>query len=79
MKEVLPLQHFTFYSAGIGVVNSASRTMAGMLGNNDVAFESARSQFWIVDAHVRWITKNPLTINKFAGLPIILSYPLLSL
>ena len=79
MKEVLPLQHFTFYSAGIGVVNSASRTMARMLGNNDVAFESARSQFWIVDAHVRWITKNPLTINKFAGLPIILSYPLLSL
>jgi len=53
--------------------------MARMLGNNDVAFESARSQFWIVDAHVRWITKNPLTINKFAGLPIILSYPLLSL
>ena len=79
MKEVLPLQHFTFYSAGIGVVNAASRTMARMLGNNDVAFESARSQFWIVDAHVRLITKNPLTINKFAGLPIILSYPLLSL
>jgi len=79
VKEVLSLQHFTFYSAGIGVVNAASRTMARMLGNNDVAFESARSQFWIVDAHVRWITKNPLTINKFAGLPIILSYPLLSL
>ncbi|PWZ15576.1 NAD-dependent malic enzyme 1, mitochondrial [Zea mays] len=38
-------------SAGIGVVNAASRTMARMLGNNDVAFESARSQFWIVDAH----------------------------
>lgn len=49
--------------------------MARMLGNNDVAFESARSQFWIVDAHVSWITKNPLTINTFAGLPIILSYP----
>ncbi|GJN07392.1 hypothetical protein PR202_ga25220 [Eleusine coracana subsp. coracana] len=38
-------------SAGIGVVNAASRTMARMLGNNEVAFESARSQFWIVDAH----------------------------
>jgi hypothetical protein len=31
--------------------------MARMLGNNDVAFESARSQFWIVDAHVSWIPK----------------------
>ncbi|VAH45761.1 unnamed protein product [Triticum turgidum subsp. durum] len=40
-------------SAGIGVVNAASRTMARMLGNNEVAFESARSQFWIVDAHVK--------------------------
>jgi hypothetical protein len=79
VKEVLPLQYFTFYSAGIGVVNAASRTMARMLGNNEVAFESARSQFWIVDAHVRWITKNPLMINTFAGLPIILSYPLLTL
>ncbi|RLN04691.1 hypothetical protein C2845_PM13G23460 [Panicum miliaceum] len=38
-------------SAGIGVVNAASRTMARMLGNNEVAFESASSQFWIVDAH----------------------------
>jgi hypothetical protein len=38
-------------------VNAASRTMARMLGNNDVAFESARSQFWIVDAHVSWIPK----------------------
>jgi hypothetical protein len=51
--------------------------MARMLGNNEVAFESARSQFWIVDAHVSWITKNHLTIHTFAGLPIILYYPLL--
>jgi len=74
VKEVLPLQHFTFYSAGIGVVNSASRTMARMLGNNDVAFESARSQFWIVDAHVRWITKNPLTLINLQG--CLLFYPI---
>lgn len=26
--------------------------MARMLGNNEVAFESARSQFWVVDANV---------------------------
>ncbi|KAB1225047.1 NAD-dependent malic enzyme 62 kDa isoform, mitochondrial [Morella rubra] len=37
-------------SAGIGVVNAARKTMARMLGNNASAFESARSQFWIVDA-----------------------------
>ncbi|XP_072959588.1 NAD-dependent malic enzyme, mitochondrial [Typha angustifolia] len=37
-------------SAGIGVVNAASKTMARMLGNNESAFESARSQFWVVDA-----------------------------
>uniref|UniRef100_A0A0D9WZ24 Malic enzyme n=1 Tax=Leersia perrieri TaxID=77586 RepID=A0A0D9WZ24_9ORYZ len=43
--------HHTKHYAGIGVVNAASRTMARMLGNNEVAFESARSQFWIVDAH----------------------------
>jgi hypothetical protein len=46
---------FHFNSAGIGVVNAASRTMARMLGNNKVAFESARSQFWIVDANVSLI------------------------
>jgi len=76
-KEILPLHYFILYSAGIGVVNAASRTMARMLGNNEVAFESARSQFWIVDAHVSCITKNHLTIHTFAGLPIILYYPLL--
>lgn len=53
----MTLLHFTFCSAGIGVVNAASRTMARMLGNNEVAFESARSQFWIVDAHVSHASK----------------------
>ncbi|GAA0153127.1 oxidoreductase [Lithospermum erythrorhizon] len=38
-------------SAGIGVLNAARKTMARMLGNTEVAFESARSQFWVVDAH----------------------------
>lgn len=37
-------------SAGIGVVNAARKTMARMLGNNESAYESARSQFWVVDA-----------------------------
>lgn len=39
-------------SAGIGVLNAARKTMARMLGNNEVAFESAKSQFWVVDAKV---------------------------
>ncbi|CDP09373.1 unnamed protein product [Coffea canephora] len=38
-------------SAGIGVLNAARKTMARMLGNTEVAFESARSQFWVVDAN----------------------------
>ncbi|KAF9617417.1 hypothetical protein IFM89_036338 [Coptis chinensis] len=38
-------------SAGIGVANAARKTMARMLGNNESAFESARSQFWVVDAN----------------------------
>lgn len=38
-------------SAGIGVLNTARKTMARMLGNTAVAFESARSQFWVVDAN----------------------------
>ncbi|KAB8653871.1 hypothetical protein FH972_026169 [Carpinus fangiana] len=37
-------------SAGIGVLNAARKTMARMLGNNESAFESAGSQFWVVDA-----------------------------
>lgn len=42
-----------FNSAGIGVLNAARKTMARMLGNNEFAFEGARSQFWVVDAMVR--------------------------
>ncbi|KAL7619137.1 NAD-dependent malic enzyme 62 kDa isoform, mitochondrial [Lactuca sativa] len=38
-------------SAGIGVLNAARKTMARMLGNNELAFESAGSQFWVVDAN----------------------------
>ncbi|KAF5193900.1 Malic enzyme [Thalictrum thalictroides] len=38
-------------SAGIGVVNAARKTMARLLGNTESAFESARSQFWVVDAN----------------------------
>ncbi|MFS7906415.1 NAD-dependent malic enzyme 62 kDa isoform [Helianthus anomalus] len=38
-------------SAGIGVLNAARKTMARMLGNNELAFEAARSQFWVVDAN----------------------------
>ncbi|XP_061370524.1 NAD-dependent malic enzyme 62 kDa isoform, mitochondrial isoform X2 [Gastrolobium bilobum] len=37
-------------SAGIGVLNAVRKTMARMLGNNEAAFESAKSQFWVVDA-----------------------------
>ncbi|XP_048495905.1 NAD-dependent malic enzyme 65 kDa isoform, mitochondrial isoform X2 [Beta vulgaris subsp. vulgaris] len=37
-------------SAGVGVLNAARKTMARMLGNNEAAFESAKSQFWVVDA-----------------------------
>ncbi|ERN01033.1 NAD-dependent malic enzyme 62 kDa isoform, mitochondrial [Amborella trichopoda] len=37
-------------SAGIGVLNAARKTMARMLDDTDIAFESARSQFWVVDA-----------------------------
>ncbi|XP_054783036.1 NAD-dependent malic enzyme 62 kDa isoform, mitochondrial isoform X2 [Prosopis cineraria] len=37
-------------SAGIGVLNAVRKTMARMLGNTEVAFESAKSQFWVVDA-----------------------------
>ncbi|KAJ9565447.1 hypothetical protein OSB04_001413 [Centaurea solstitialis] len=38
-------------SAGIGVLQAARRTMARVLGNNEDAFESARSQFWAVDVN----------------------------
>lgn len=43
---------FNCCSAGIGVLNAARKTMARMLGNNETAFDSARSQFWVVDAKV---------------------------
>ncbi|KAL4286470.1 hypothetical protein AHAS_Ahas19G0089400 [Arachis hypogaea] len=36
--------------AGIGVLNAARKTIARMLGNNEIAYESAKSQFWVVDA-----------------------------
>lgn len=50
---LLALMNYPFsYSAGIGVVNAARKTMARMLGNNDSAFESAGRQFWVVDAEV---------------------------
>ncbi|KAG4202369.1 hypothetical protein ERO13_A05G334100v2 [Gossypium hirsutum] len=38
-------------SAGIGVVNAARKTMARLLGNTEHAFDSAKSQFWVVDAN----------------------------
>ncbi|KAJ4778509.1 Malic enzyme [Rhynchospora pubera] len=49
-------------SAGIGVVDAASKTMARMLGNTESAFQSARSQFWIVDAS-GLITENRANID----------------
>jgi hypothetical protein len=45
-------EFFYYFSAGIGVLNALRKTMARMLGNNESAFESARSQFWVVDAEV---------------------------
>lgn len=41
-----------FFSAGLGVLNAARKTMARMLGNTETAFDSAQSQFWVVDAQV---------------------------
>ncbi|KAK9102873.1 hypothetical protein Sjap_020127 [Stephania japonica] len=52
-------------SAGIGVVNAVTKTMARMLGNNESAFESARSQFWVVDAN-GLITENRSNIDPDA-------------
>lgn len=45
-------------SAGIGVLNAARKTMSRMLGDTDIAFESARSQFWVVDANVSDLLPN---------------------
>ncbi|KAF6160507.1 hypothetical protein GIB67_019276 [Kingdonia uniflora] len=41
-------------SAGIGVANAARKTMARMSGNNESAPESAKSQFWVVDANISY-------------------------
>nr|GEU97438.1 NAD-dependent malic enzyme 62 kDa isoform, mitochondrial [Tanacetum cinerariifolium] len=38
-------------SAGVGVLRAARRTMARMLGDSQAAYESARSQFWVLDAN----------------------------
>uniref|UniRef100_A0A0D6R4F2 Malic enzyme n=1 Tax=Araucaria cunninghamii TaxID=56994 RepID=A0A0D6R4F2_ARACU len=53
-------------SAGIGVLNAARKTMARMLGNTDSAFESARYQFWVVDA-MGLITEERKNIDPDAG------------
>ncbi|KAK1261488.1 hypothetical protein QJS04_geneDACA008734 [Acorus gramineus] len=52
-------------SAGIGVLNAARKTMSRMLGNNESAFESARSQFWVVDA-MGLITENRMNVDPDA-------------
>lgn len=41
--------------------------MARMLGNNETAFKSAGSQFWVVDANVssRWKYINSLKTAKY--------------
>lgn len=36
----------------MGVLNAARQTMIRMLGNTESAFESAREQFWVIDASV---------------------------
>lgn len=52
-------------SAGIGVLNAARKTMARMLGDTETAFESAKSQFWVVDAN-GLITEDRTNINSDA-------------
>ncbi|KAF6159367.1 hypothetical protein GIB67_032138, partial [Kingdonia uniflora] len=49
--QFTPKRRKSFGSAGIGVVNAARKTMARMSGNNESALESAKSQFWVVDAN----------------------------
>nr|XP_009407834.1 PREDICTED: NAD-dependent malic enzyme 62 kDa isoform, mitochondrial [Musa acuminata subsp. malaccensis] len=56
-------------SAGIGVLNAARKTMARMLGNNEFAFEGARSQFWVVDA-MGLLTEGRMNIDPEA-LPFV--------
>jgi hypothetical protein len=38
-----------WYSAGIGVITAARKTMARMLGGTDSALSAASKQFWLVD------------------------------
>jgi hypothetical protein len=59
-----------YCSAGIGVLNAARKTMARMLGNNEVAFQSAKSQFWVVDAKVLFSLMSILTTVQLFVLKI---------
>lgn len=45
------------------MLNAARKTMARMLGNNDLAFEAAGSQFWVVDAKVSVFIIQMVIIN----------------
>jgi hypothetical protein len=60
-----------YCSAGIGVLNAARKTMARMLGNNEVAFQSAKSQFWVVDAKVLFSLMSILTTVQLYVLIIV--------
>ncbi|KMZ64085.1 NAD-dependent malic enzyme 62 kDa isoform, mitochondrial, partial [Zostera marina] len=51
-------------SAGMGVLNAARQTMIRMLGNTESAFESAREQFWVIDAS-GLITENRAKIDPY--------------
>lgn len=61
-----------FYSAGIGVLNAARKTMARLLGNTESAFESARSQFWVVDAMV--CGRLLLLLIMLKGMPVLFKF-----
>lgn len=43
--------------------------MARMLGNTETAFDSAQSQFWVVDAQVRFPPINDFPPVSFNSLP----------
>lgn len=86
-KQQLHVWNSTFWSvayslricsAGIGVLNAARKTMARMLGNNESAFESARSQFWVVDAKVRTCCPKIRYVmcKSYSQTPFSLSYML---
>jgi malate dehydrogenase (decarboxylating) len=59
-------------SAGIGVVDAASKTMARMLGNTESAYQSARSQFWVVDASVFPFLSQNFIDSEFLDMPCVL-------